>query len=64
MGRTFVEILNQYRSDRAAQSLLMTDLPIIDVSTECGFRDQSYFGKVFRSYDGVSPGRYRKENTN
>ena len=59
-GRTLVEILNQYRSDRAAQLLVDTDLPLVEIALECGFQEQSYFGKVFREHYGVSPSRYRK----
>ncbi len=61
-GRTFVEILNQYRSDRAAQLLVMTDLSLIEIALECGFQDQSYFGKVFRRHYGLSPARFRNDN--
>lgn len=63
MGRTFVEILNQYRVDRAAQLLVMTELTLIEITLECGFQDQSYFGKVFRRHYGLSPARYRSEKT-
>lgn len=64
MDRTFVEILNQYRVDRAAQLLVMTELPLIEIALECGFQDQSYFGKVFRSHYGMSPAKYRKIKLN
>ena len=63
MGRTFVEILNQYRSDRAAQMLVMTELTLVEITLECGFQDQSYFGKVFRRHYGLSPAKYRSEKT-
>jgi AraC-like DNA-binding protein len=26
----------------------------------CGFEDQSWFSKVFKSFTGVNPGKYRE----
>jgi AraC-like DNA-binding protein len=37
-----------------------TDSPINGISAACGFEDQSWFSKVFKSYTGISPYDYRK----
>lgn len=59
-GRSFVDMLNQMRVDRASEMLLHTDKELALVALETGFRDQSYFTKVFRRYTGDSPGNYRR----
>lgn len=60
-GATFTELLNRMRIDRAAEMLVRTDKPIAAIALECGFRDQSYFTKVFKRYRNTTPRRYRRE---
>lgn len=60
-GATFTELLNRMRVDRAAELLAHTDKPLAAIALECGFRDQSYFTKVFKRYRHTTPLRYRKE---
>ena len=59
-GATFTHLLNRMRIDRAAEMLARTDREIAAVALECGFRDQSYFTKVFRRYRNTTPLRYRR----
>ncbi len=59
VGRTCRDMLNQMRADRAAEMLVRTDLPLAAIAADCGFRDQSYFTKVFRRYRGCTPGAFR-----
>ena len=49
------------RIDRAAEMLARTDKEIAVIALECGFRDQSYFTKVFKRYRNTTPLRYRRE---
>jgi len=49
------------RIDRAAEMLARTDKSIAAIALECGFRDQSYFTKVFKRYRSTTPRRYRRE---
>lgn len=60
-GETFTYLLNRMRIDRAAEMLVQTDRNIADIALECGFRDQSYFTKVFRRYRNTTPLRYRRQ---
>ncbi|MHB9139215.1 MAG: AraC family transcriptional regulator [Victivallaceae bacterium] len=47
---------------RLAIRLLQTErLSIKEIAVKCGFTDVSYFCKVFRSYHGVSPARFRNQ---
>jgi AraC-like DNA-binding protein len=59
-GRSFTEILNRYRVDRAAQLLLRTEKNLLTIALEVGFSDQSYFGRVFRRYHGQTPDHFRQ----
>jgi len=60
-GATFTELLSRMRVDRAAELLAHTDKPIAAIALECGFRDQSYFTKVFKRHRHTTPLRYRRE---
>ena len=60
-GATFTDHLNRMRIDRAAEMLAGTDKQIAAIALECGFRDQSYFTKVFKRYRNTTPLRYRKD---
>lgn len=57
------EYLNTCRLTKAAQLLKETDLPILEVSTRCGFNYQSYFGKKFAECYGMTPAEYRRGQT-
>jgi AraC-like DNA-binding protein len=62
MGENLSSYLNRLRVDRAAELLLDTDLSLSEIAGSCGFEDQSWFSKIFKSYTGLSPGRYRDNN--
>jgi AraC-like DNA-binding protein len=36
-------------------------MPISDIAGACGFEDQSWFSKIFKSFTGVSPGKFREQ---
>lgn len=57
--RSYTDLLTQMRVDRAAELLARTDRPLSLIAMETGFRDQSYFTKVFRKYHRVTPRQYR-----
>jgi AraC family transcriptional regulator len=48
------------RVDRAKQLLHKSDLRVIDIAIECGFRTQQHFARVFRSVARVTPTEYRR----
>jgi AraC-like DNA-binding protein/ligand-binding sensor protein len=60
MGENLSGYLNRLRVEKAAALLSETDLPLSEISGACGFEDQSWFSKIFKSYLGVSPGKYRE----
>lgn len=59
-GESFTDLLSKMRVDRARAMLYRTEKTIVEVSLDCGFRDQSYFTKVFKKHTGQTPGDYRK----
>ena len=58
-GRTFVDFLNEYRIEQAAQMLRSPDLRIGDVSARVGFTHPTYFSSVFKKVMGQTPKQYR-----
>lgn len=63
LRKTPVEYLLEYRLSMAAVLLTNTDLTLIDISYSCGFNSPSYFGKQFKATCGVSPKKYREQNS-
>lgn len=51
--------LLQRRITAASELLASTDMPITEVGLRCGFSDNSYFAKQFRSLTGYTPRDYR-----
>ena len=60
-GNTFNVLLNQERIGRAKRLLLTSDLLLEQIAERTGFYSDSYFSRVFRQYEGVAPGHYRKQ---
>jgi len=58
-GRSFTQLLQQMRVDRACDLLVKTQLDIGQIALEAGFADQSYMTKVFRKITGQTPRAYR-----
>jgi YesN/AraC family two-component response regulator len=56
---TFVEYLATYRMTQAKRLLANPSMPVADVAAAVGFNDPSYFTRVFRRQEGVSPSEYR-----
>ncbi len=60
-GESTSSYVNRIKLNKAKQMLDADNtIPIADVAMSCGFDDFSYFGKLFRQYEGVSPSQYRK----
>jgi transcriptional regulator GlxA family with amidase domain len=57
--KTPIDYLIHYRIRRAADLLIHTDLPIIDVAFETGFESANYFTIAFKNKTKVSPREFR-----
>lgn len=58
-GKTFSQHLNGIRVKEAKRLLTFTSLPLGEVSARCGFKDQSYFTKVFTRHVNIGPREFR-----
>ena len=64
LGVTPADFLRQSRIQRACQLLCETEMSISEIALTCGFADQNYFSKAFRSQKGVSPSSFRAKGIN
>jgi AraC-like DNA-binding protein/ligand-binding sensor protein len=61
MGENLPAYLNRLRIEKAQRLLLESSLSLSDIAGLCGFEDQSWFSKIFKTYTGTSPGKYRNQ---
>ena len=54
------QYLQRVRFDRACELLRNTDLPITDITFECGYSSSQYFSEAFRRQACVTPSEYRE----
>ena len=60
-GKTFTQIVNEYRVVHATKLLSESQMSIADICFECGFNNFSHFNKQFNEVTGTSASNYRKE---
>jgi AraC-like DNA-binding protein/ligand-binding sensor protein len=64
MGENLSNYLNRLRVEKAATMLAETELTLSEIAAACGFEDQSWFSKIFKSFTSLSPGKYREKGGN
>ena len=62
-GVTLTEYVNKKRVERAKELLLSTNLQIQNISQRCGILDVNYFTKTFKKHTGLTPKKYRENQT-
>ncbi len=62
-GMTFVQYLTECRIAHSKEQLLVTSVPIEQIAYRVGMNSYSYFCTCFKRLCGVSPGEYRKNNS-
>ena len=62
-GFTPHQYVNHRRISRAQELLKGADVPLIEISMQCGFSGQSQFITTFRKLVGMTPGRFRSSLT-
>lgn len=60
-GYTFSQYLIRHRLLKAQETLVESDIPIIEIAMVCGFNSVSYFNRVFKRITGYTPRAYRKK---
>ncbi|MDP4133483.1 MAG: AraC family transcriptional regulator [Bacillota bacterium] len=59
MKCTLTNYISSVRVEKSKSLLLDNSLSLADVASMVGFEDQSYYTKVFKKNEGVSPGKYK-----
>ena len=59
MNTNFKDILSIYRLHYAEAMLVVTDMPILDVSLASGFNSERTFTRLFKERNGITPSAYR-----
>lgn len=58
-GVSLIKYIHGVKISEAREKLLSTDISIRQLSYALGFKDEKYFIKLFRLYEGMTPGKYR-----
>ena len=61
-GKTIPEYINDLRLNYLANSLINTDLPILELCYECGFENISWAYTIFKKKYGLSPLKFRNNH--
>lgn len=59
-GTTISAYITHVRIEKSKLLLRRQELTIAEVASMCGFEDQSYFTRVFKSQTGISPRKFRE----
>lgn len=62
VGMSVFEYLLSRRLSNAKKQLLETSAPVSEIAIEVGFSDFSYFSKIFKLHEGLSPSEFRAIN--
>jgi AraC-like DNA-binding protein len=54
--------LTNARINMACDLMLRSALPLAQISSMCGFSDQSHFSRMFSRIEGISPGAWRRQH--
>ncbi len=61
-GMNFVEYVNTYRISKAKTMLQDITLTVSEISEKVGYTNSNTFIKVFKKYEGITPGHFRESN--
>ncbi|WP_182201341.1 response regulator transcription factor [Paraliobacillus salinarum] len=60
VGISLWHYLTEFRLKRAKELLLETDMKSYEISFQVGYDNPSYFSKLFKKYEEMTPNEYRK----
>ncbi|MCZ8510916.1 helix-turn-helix domain-containing protein [Paenibacillus filicis] len=60
LGETFIDYVNKQRVQLAKKLMLETDNTIAEITEKVGFTNSNSFIRVFKRYEGITPGQFRK----
>ena len=58
---TVTEYIKHRRISMAKKKLQFSNISISDIAQNCGFSNFSYFSKLFKKYEGITPTQYREK---
>lgn len=61
LGMSPQQFLATFRLTKAAEMLMIPDLPVESIALSCGYQDPLVFTKAFKQMKGVSPSGYRRQ---
>lgn len=61
--KSLSQYIRQVRMEKASNLLLTTNRKVIDIGSDVGYPNYSYFCQSFREYFGKSPEKYRQEES-
>jgi AraC-like DNA-binding protein len=59
-GETFIDYVNKQRVQLAKKLMLETAETITEITQKVGFTNSNTFIRVFKRYEGITPGQFRK----
>ncbi len=59
-GNSVVEYINLVRCEFSKSLLSTPNISIGDVCERCGYRNDSYYTRTFRKFNGITPSEYRR----
>ncbi len=62
-GLSFKDYLTNYRINESLKLLLNTDMKIVQIADEVGYKDSDYFVRKFIEINGCTPTKWRKQKT-
>ncbi len=62
-GENFIDYVNRRKIESAKNMLKSTSFSVTYISNALGFQDPSYFVKLFRKYEGVTPLMFKKQKS-
>lgn len=61
LGVNFVKYVTERKMDKAKELLKDNDIPIVNIAFEIGYPEPSYFTKVFKKVENMTPSQYRNQ---
>ncbi len=58
--KTFVDSINEIRLGNASRMLMDSSFSISEIAYKCGFKNQSYFNRLFKEKKGETPKAFRE----
>lgn len=60
---TFVELFTEMRIRKAEDLIRSTLMPLKEIAELCGYWDQRYFSKVFKTHTGMTPSEFKSSSS-